>query len=717
MATLTVAEALALAVRQHQAGNLPQAEQLYRAILQAEPHQVDALHLLGVIAYQVGRHEQAAALIGQALRLKSDFAEAHKSLGLVFQAQGKLAEALDCYQQAVLHKPDYVEAHNNLASILKDQGRLEEAGACYQQALLYKPDFVEAHNNLGVVFQARGKPAEALDCYRQALRLKPDFVQAHFNLGNVLKGQGESDEALDCYRQALRFRPDFAEAHFNLGAILQNRGKLAEALDCYRQVLRLRPDFADAHFNLGNVFKGQGQLDEAGACYRQALRLKPDYPEAHNNLGNILSDQGLLDEALACYRQALRLKPDFAAAHSNLVYTLCFCADHDAATLNEEHHRWNLHHAEPLAPFIQPHANDRSPGRRLRVGYVSPDFRLHPVGRFLLPLLESHDHGSFEIFCYSSLNVPDAITDRCRSHADVWREAFGLSDEHLADAIRRDQIDILVDLSMHMANNRMLVFARKPAPVQVTYLAYCGTTGLATMDYRLTDPYLDPPGRDESYYSELSHRLPETYWCYRPAPETPPVNPLPALQASHVTFGCLNNFCKVTAPTLAAWGRLLQELPQARLLLHTHAGSHRDRVREYLAGLGVVADRLSFVGRVPMEEYLRTYERLDVALDPFPYGGGTTTCDALWMGVPVVSLAGPTAVGRGGLSILSNVGLADLVAHDTEQYVRRAVELANDLPRLSELRATLRERMQHSPLMDAPRFARNIEAAYRGMWA
>ena len=294
--------------------------------------------------------------------------------------------------------------------------------------------------------------------------------------------------------------------------------------------------------------------------------------------------------------------------------------------------------------------------------------------------------------------------------------AVGLSDEELAAAVHQDRIDMLVDLTMHMAHNRMLVFARKPAPVQVTYLAYCGTTGLDTIDYRLTDPYLDPPGADEQFYSEQSIRLPETYWCYRPAVDSPPVGPLPALAAGRLTFGCLNNFCKVTEPTLAAWCRLLRVLPDSRLLLHAARGSHRDRVRAILAEQGVSSDRLVFVDGVPILEYLRLYEQIDVALDPFPYGGGSTTCDALWMGVPVVSLAGKTAVGRSGLSILSNIGLPELIASDVDQYVRIAAELAADLPRLAALRATLRERMQKSPLMDAPRFARNVEAAYREMW-
>jgi predicted O-linked N-acetylglucosamine transferase (SPINDLY family) len=722
MASLTVAQALALAVRQHQAGQLAQAEQLYRAILQADPHQAEVLHLLGVLSFQVGQYEQAAAAIGQALRLQPDFAEAHYHLGTVFQVQGRFDEARACYEKTLRLQPDHLNAHFNLGNVLRNLGQLDAALVSYQQTLRLQPDHAKAHNNRGVIFQAQGKLTEAQASYQRALRLQPDYAEAHLNLGNVLKSQGQLDEALACCQQALRLKPNLAEAHNNLGAVFQALRKLAEARASYQQALRLKPDYAEAHSNLGNLLSDPalpdpGRPEEVLEHYQQALRLKPDCAEAHNNLGNALSDQGRLEEALNCYRQALRLKPDYVGAHSNLVYALNFCPGYDATTIYEEHRRWNLQHAEPLAQHIQPHPNDRSPDRRLRVGYVSPDLRQHPVGRFLLPLLEAHDHTRFEVFCYSSLNVSDALTQRCRAHADVWRETFTVSDAQLAQLIRQDQIDVLVDLTMHMANNRLLVFARKPAPVQVTYLAYAGTTGLRTIDYRLTDPYLDPPGRDESHYSERSVRLPRTYWCYQPLSETPPVTALPAWPSGQVTFGCLNNFCKVTAPALAAWVHVLQELPRARLLLHARGGSHHDRVRALFADHGVAPERVSFVGHVPVAEYLRLYQGVDVALDPFPYGGGTTTCDALWMGVPVVSLAGQTAVGRSGLSILSNVGLADLVANDAAQYVRTAVALASDLPRLAELRAGLRLRMQGSPLMDAPRFARDVEAAYRRLWA
>jgi protein O-GlcNAc transferase len=628
----------------------------------------------------------------------------------------RLQEAERIYRQILEVEPDHAQALHLLGLIAYQVGQYDISVAYIGRAIGFKGTDAAFHSNLGLVFQAQGKLEEAVASCRRATEIKPDYADAHGILGSALAAQGKLDEAIACFHRALQLKPEFFEAHSNLGNALKNQGRPNEAAACYRRALETRPDSAEIHSNLGCALADQGMLDEAGACYRRALDLNPEFFEAHGNLASALKDQGRPNEAAAHYRRALELKPDAAEVRSNLIFALSFSPDCDTRPLSEELRRWNQQHAEPLAASIRPHTNDRAPERRLRVGYVSPDFRSHPVGRFVLPLLETHDRGNFEIICYNSWHISDAITGRCRAAADGWRDAMSLADEQLACAIRADRIDILVDLAMHTAHNRLLAFARKPAPVQVTYLAYCGTTGLRMMDYRLTDPYLDPPGQTGGCYSEESVWLPRTYWCYRPTDLTPPVSDLPALRGGPVTFGCLNNFCKVTAPTLAVWSRLLQALPQSRLLLHAHPGSHRDRVQDLFTQAGVAPERITFTPRLPIADYLRNYERIDIALDPFPYGGGTTTCDALWMGVPVVTLAGETAVGRGGLSILSNAGLSELVALDTEQYVRIAVALANDLPRLRGLRATLRQRMEASPLMDAPRFARDVETAFRALW-
>ena len=596
------------------------------------------------------------------------------------------------------------------------KGRLQLADAAGRQVIAVAPDHAAAWHLLGLTSRDLGNREFAVECLRRAMQLNPGDPAVHSNLGILLKDQGKLHEAVACYEQALRLKPDFVPACNNLGNAWHQLGRLDEAIASCRQAIQLDPNFADAYVNLGNALKDQGKLDEAAASYEQALALNPDLAAAHSNLGHVQKDRGRLDEAIARYRRAIELRPDVATYHSNLAYTLNFHPDFDACEILKVHQEWNERHAAPLARHIEPHHNDRSPDRRLRVGYVSPDFRSHSVGRFLLPLLQAHDHNAVEVFCYSSVRKPDENTATCQATADTWRNVRGFSDDDVAQQIRQDQIDILVDLTMHMADNRLLVCARKPAPVQVTYLAYCGTTGLTTIDYRLTDKYLDPPDRDTSCYSEHSIRLPETYWCYRPLAQAPDVSSVPSAHKGYVTFASLNNFCKVTRPTLAAWARLLQSLPESRLVLHTRQGAHREELLGFFEQHGISRQRLILMDWLNAVEFLRLHEQIDVALDPFPYGGGTTTCDALWMGVPVVSFAGQTAVSRGGYSILSNLGLADLVAFDVDRYVQIARDLAVDLPRLREIRCQLRDRMQKSPLMNEPQFARNLEAAYRDLW-
>ena len=370
----------------------------------------------------------------------------------------------------------------------------------------------------------------------------------------------------------------------------------------------------------------------------------------------------------------------------------------------------------PWRSFIQPHGNDRSALRRLKIGYVSPNFRDHVVGRNLLPLFREHDRRQFEFVCYADVPRHDELTNRFQSHADAWRDTAGLTDVQLAQRIREDGIDILVDLTLHMAHNRLLVFARKPAPVQVTFAGYPGTTGLSTIDYRLTDPYLDPPDLCDRYYAEQSIRLPDCFWCYDPLDSDAAVNGLPAAEKGYVTFGCLNNFCKVNPPILKIWAQILKAVDRSRLTLLAGEGTHRQCALDLLAEAGVAGDRVTFVAHQPRPQYLRYYHAIDIGLDTVPYNGHTTSLDSFWMGVPVVTLTGPTVVGRAGLCQLMNLGLPELIGSSPEQYVRVAAELAQDLPRLGNLRGSLRQRMQSSPLMDAPRFARSIEAAYREMW-
>jgi predicted O-linked N-acetylglucosamine transferase (SPINDLY family) len=710
-------------MQHHRAGRLPEAEAGYRRLLAENPDHADAVQMLGVVLAQRGRAAEGEALIRRAISLAPGEANFHSNLGFVLVNQGRKEEAAAAFRQAVSLRPDSPDARSNLGNVLRELGRTDEAVEIYRDALRIGPNSPMVLNNLSLAMLDLGNPQEAIELCQRAIALSSATPELHNNLASALCRVGRDDEALSSADRAIVLRANYPEAHFNRGNSLAALGRMGEAIEAYRRAIVLRPDYAEALHNLGNALRETRRLGEAIEWYQKALAAGFRGHELLSNMGTVLKDMGELDEALSCFRRSLAIRPD-AMIESNLVYTLHFHPDSTPQSLATVHRAWNEHHARPLASHIGPRQNDRDPDRRLRVGYVSPDFRYHPVGLFLVPLLAHHDHRQFEIVCYSDVRRPDAVTQRLRSGADAWHETRQLKDEQLAEQIRADRVDVLVDLTMHMACSRLLAFARKPAPVQVTYLAYCSTTGLETMNYRLTDPYLDPPlpgsgqatRSDETVYVERTARLPRTYWCYEPwAGEIDP-GPLPAATAGHITFGCLNNYCKVTGSTWRTWCELLRRVPNSRLLIHADEGPHRQRARELVQSTGVDADRIAFVGFLALVDYFRQYHKIDIALDPFPYTGGTTTCDALWMGVPVVSLAGKTAVSRGGLSILSNIGHPELVAHSPEEYVGIASELASDLPRLEKFRASLRQRMKGSPLMDAEQFARDVERAYRWMW-
>jgi predicted O-linked N-acetylglucosamine transferase (SPINDLY family) len=680
----TISEALAIAIQHHQAGRLQSAEHIYRQILHVQADQPDALHLLGVIAHQVGKHELAVEYIGRAIQL-----------------QGNAAAF-----------------HNNLGTALQDLGKLDEAVACYRRALELEPDYADAYSNLGVTFKDQGRLEEAVACCRAALALRPDCSAAYNNLGTALNGQRKLDEAIACYRRALELKANYAEAHCNLGNGLKDQGKLGEAVACYRRALELKPDFAEALSNLGNVLKDQGDLDEAVACCRRALELNPDYAESHNNLGNALKEQGKPDEAVSCYRRALELKPDFAKAHSNLLFGLQYCSGVTPAALAHAHAEYDRRYAAPLRNAFSHHEHHHGFSRRLRLGFVSSDLGRHPVGYFLVRILENLSRHAFQTICYSDRIVKDDLTSRLHSAATHWRDVHDLSDQRLAERIRADRIDILFDLAGHTAHNRLLVFARKPAPIQMTWAGYVGTTGLKAMDYLLADHYEIPPGTEHCYQEQVL-RMPDGYVCYDPPDDAPPVTPLPALQRGAVTFCCFNNPAKITPQTIEVWAQILRRLPQSRLVLKFKGWNDHGIVRrftEMFAAQAIDAGRLEFLGRSPHAELLAEYQRMDLALDPFPYCGGLTTCEALWMGVPVITCPGETFAGRHSLSHLSNVGLTETIAHDLDEYVELAVALAGDLPRLSALRSALRPRMATSPLCDGKRFAAHLTSLLQDVW-
>ncbi len=742
---------MSVAAGHHEAGRLAEAEAIYRQVLALEPDHAEALHSLGILATQVGQPSVAAELFHRSVLINPQQADAWTNLGNAWQACGRLEEGIQAHRHAIALRPNFALGWNNLGASLHREQRLEEAIEAFKAAVNADPLYAAAWSNLGQCLKTVGLPAEAIAAHRTALEISPTCASFHHNLADAFAANGQVEESISAYREALRLDSRLFKTWNALGNTLFAGGKVQAAIDCYRQAAHANPNFAAAFSNLGHALWRAGSADEAVATCQEAIRLDPSDAAAHNNLGCIFCDLRRIDEAIRCCEEAARLDPSLATAQnnlgdclliaglaeeassyfrkavdlgfspgaqSNLVYAAHFSPKSDSAALLEEGRLWDRCHGQSLKPSTRRVAARTSTGRRLRIGYVSPYFRRHVVGQNLRPLLRGHDHSRFEIFCYSYTTAPDALTEELRASSDHWRDIREMSDARAAELIQADEIDILVDLTMHMSWNRLPIFARQPAPIQVCYLAYCSTTGLEAMDFRVSDPYFDPPGSDLSVYSEETVRLPRTYWCYEPLVDnnTVPGAPSPAEARDFVTFGCLNNLAKVSNPALNLWGEILCALPTARLLLHAPEGSCRSRIWDHLAQCGVDHSRVSFVGMQPAAEYMATWRRIDIGLDPFPYAGGITTCDALWMGTPVVTLTGKTAVGRGGCSILSNIGLPELIAADERQYLEIAVGLAHDPKRRATLRGSLRERIERSPLRDPDGFARDVEEAFRMMW-
>ena len=607
------------------------------------------------------------------------------------------------------------DALHLLGAIAHQRGRHERAIELIEEAAGLAPDRPDFLNTLGVAHQSSGNIAEAEDCFRGALSLKPDYAAAHNNLGIALRALKRPQEAERSFRDAARIEPDNAEAHNNRGNVLSELGLLEKAERSLRQAIRIRPDYAEAHGNLGIVLRGLRRLPEAERCARRAIALQPDYAEAHNDLGVILFGLGRVPEAERSYQAALALNPALAVARGNLAYLLNCVAGRSPAEIHAAHRDFAQRFCPPADP--RPHRNARDAERRLRVGYVSADLRQHSVAYFIEPVLAGHDREQFEITCYSNSAHADAVTERLKSLSDRWREVFFLDDDALANRVREDGIDILVDLSGFTAGHRLTAFARKPAPVQATWLGYLNTTGLDAMDYRITDRQACPEGPLDACHSECLVRLPDSQWCFQPAAESPEVAPLPSLKTGQVTFAVFSNPAKIGAEAIELWSRLLARVAGSRLLVIANglASVPEDFVARFVHH-GIEKERLRVLGSRPLREYLAMHGQADLMLDTFPFTGGTTTCHALWMGVPVVSLVGATATSRGGASLLHAVGLGELVAQTPEQYLEIASGLVGDPARLAALRAGLRERMRGSALMDAQRFTRNLESAYRLMW-
>jgi predicted O-linked N-acetylglucosamine transferase (SPINDLY family) len=584
-----------------------------------------------------------------------------------------------------------------------------------ERVVALNPLDADGWHRLSVAHFDAGHLDEVARCCRRVLEIDPRHAKAHANLGAVLQRCGANGEADRHYREAIASDPTLAPPRFSLALLLLANGRSDEAIEQMRRAVALDPGRAEWHAILGEACGDAERPLDARSSLETALRLAPDSVGAHVQLGCCLLESGDAPGAETHFRRALEIAPGQPAAASNLLFALNYVFDARPEAIFAEHAAWGQGISRGLA--VRACENDPSPERRLRVGYVSPDLRDHALAYFIEPVLARHDRTWFDVVCYSDAAREDSVTSRLRRHASLWRESVGLDAAALAQRIREDRIDILVDLAGHsVGGKRMPVFALKPAPLQATWLGYLNTTGLPAIDYRITDANACPQGW-ERYHTEQLVRLPDSQWCFAADASAPPVGPLPAGRDGTVTFGSLHNLAKVSPQVVALWSRLLQRVQGSRLLMLAPGREQSSaRLAEQFAGHGVDAARVEFTGRLPIAGYLELHNRIDINLDAFPYTGGTTTCHSLWMGVPVVTMQGATVVSRGGASLLNAVGLPELVAEGETQYLDIAEHLAKDLKRLALLRSDLRQRVAQSPLMDAARFTGNLETAYRNIW-
>lgn len=631
---------------------------------------------------------------------------------------GRLAEAEPHYREALTHAPKHPHALQLLGLLAYQTGRHALAVEMLRKAITIEPRS-EYVVNLSQAYRGLGDLKSCLEACRRAVQLGPAVPEAWNNLGTVLKDLNQPDEAMSAFQKALSLRPGYAMAHNNVGNLLGQAGDAAGAEAALRRAIQLDPNYAEAYSNLAHLLTRQGKLEESVALCRRAIQLKPSFGPAYTNLGTALHAQGLMDEGNEAYRIGAAADPDNGPLHENLLGCFNHTTRWSPAEALAAHVAWAERFAAP-AVLIAPHRNEKSPERKLRIGYVSPDLRRHSVTYFLEPILAQRDRAAFNVIAYSSTEQPDEVTDRLRGLCDDWRDIRGMNDEQVAALVREDQIDILVDLAGHTKGNRLPLFGRKPAPVQMTYLGYAGTTGLSTVDYRITDELSDPPGITDAHYTEELLRLPAPFLCYRPPLEAPePADP-PVRQQGFVRFGSFNNAAKIGSETFALWSTVLAAVPNSRLVLKAKAlgdaGAKR-RISDGFAQQGIDPARIELIESGQMlRDHLDAYKVIDIALDTFPYNGTTTTCEALWMGVPVVSRVGDKHVARVGLSLLSAVGLLDLAVQSDEGFVAAAAGLAGEVGKLIELRRSLRGRMAASALCDAVGFTRRYESALRDAW-
>lgn len=697
--------------------NLEQAELSYRKALKIDANNVQIACNLAQTLYERANFSEALIYFEQALKIQPDFSAARVGLGAAFSANGQLKEAEENFRQALKVNPNDVDAHLNLGDHLKNSGKLSEAESCYRTALTITPESAETYVKLAMLLKSMGKVAESISCYTQALSLDPLREKVHNDLGLILAEQSRLNAAEICYQKALEIAPDYWVTHNNLGLTLYAMGRFIESESAFNKALELSPGQALVFSNLSLPLVAQGKIRAAELSLLKAIEIDPKYVNAYINLCTGYLAQGRAKDAESACLKALGLQPDSTMAKSNLLFTMNYSGDHSVDYRLEQARQYGSIVAGKVSEIFKSYQFAKNV-KRLRIGLVSGDLRQHPVAYFLENWAQHIDSSTVEIIAYLTDSREDAVTARLKPHFSGWKSLVGLSDQAAAQLIHDDGLNILIDLSGHTAGNRLSIFAWRPAPVQVSWLGYFATTGMSEIDYFIADE-VGVPEQNKGQFVEKIKYLPYTRLCFTVPEVSIEVSPLPALGSGYITFGSFQTMVKAGDEVLALWAKVMIALPNSRLRWQCKSfgdSAVADDIRQRLAQYGIHSDRLILLGSVSREAYLTAHAEVDVILDTFPYPGGTTTCEALWMGVPTLTLAGNTLIARQGASMLTAAGLADWVAANEVDYVNKALSFTSDLGKLANLRTKLRQQVLASPLFDAPRFAKNMETALWEMW-
>lgn len=717
-------------------GHLVEAAESYHKALSADPSYKPAAECLAIVLTDLGTSLKLAGNTQdgiqkyyEALKIDPHYAPAYYNLGVVYSELMQYDTALGCYEKAALERPMYAEAYCNMGVIYKNRGDLESAIACYERCLAVSPNFEIAKNNmaialtdLGTKVKLEGDINQGVAYYKKALYYNWHYADAMYNLGVAYGEMLKFDTAIVFYELAFHFNPHCAEACNNLGVIYKDRDNLDKAVECYQMALSIKPNFSQSLNNLGVVYTVQGKMDAAAEMIEKAIAANPTYAEAYNNLGVLYRDAGSISLAIDAYEQCLKIDPDSRNAGQNRLLAMNYINEGHDDKLFEAHRDWGKRFMRLYSQYTS-WDNTKDPERPLVIGYVSPDYFTHSVSYFIEAPLVYHDYQNYKVVVYSAVVKADAKTIRFREKVmkkgGIWRDIYGIDEKKVAAIVREDKIDILVELTGHTANNKLGMMACRPAPVQVTWIGYPNTTGLPTIDYRITDSLADPPETKQKHVEELV-RLPECFLCYIPSPEAGPVCPTPALANGFITFGSFNNLAKITPMVLQVWARILCAVPNSRLVVKCKpfcCDSVRHRFLSTLEQLGLESLRVDLLPLILLNhDHMQAYSLMDISLDTFPYAGTTTTCESLYMGVPCVTMAGSVHAHNVGVSLLTKVGLKHLIAKNEDEYVRLALQLASDVTALANLRMSLRDLMSKSPVCDGQNFTFGLESTYRNMW-